>query len=153
MRNERGKRDAEGNCTWRAAIGSHLSPRTALLYPGSHACVPNTLSYSLHTRLPCTACMWMHTFSPGPRCSCRVMNHHRPPLCLLRLLPLRRRSVAVAGPGRVGYRNKVEGVRKVLHAGGGEERTDDIVVHIILLYGPCEGRWGRQPGIAAVAHG
>lgn len=45
------------------------------------------------------------------------------------------------------------GTEGSLHAGGGEERTDDIVVHIILLYGPREGRWGRQPGIAAVAHG
>lgn len=118
MRNERGKRDAEGNCTWRAAIGSHLSPRTALLYPGSHACVPNTLSYSLHTRLPCTVCMWTHTFSPGPRCSCRVMNHHRPPA-----LPPPPPPTPPPPPPirrsrrprpRVGYRNKVEGARKVL---------------------------------------
>lgn len=27
------------------------------------------------------------------------------------------------------------------------------IVHIILLCGPRRGRWGRQPGIAAVAHG
>lgn len=54
------------------------------------------------------ACMWMHTFSPGLRCSCHVMNHHRP-VCLLRLLLLRRRRSAAprsssqrrAAPSRV----------------------------------------------------
>ena len=64
-------REGEGNCTWRLAIGSHLSPRTALLQPRSRArraYVPNTLSCSLHiVRGGSDACMQRRT--PSHRCT------------------------------------------------------------------------------------
>lgn len=83
------ERRAEGNCTWRFTIGSHLSPWTALLQPRSRArrayVVPNTLSCSLH--IVCSvsaACMHAAHALTGVRVLCgkvfvlrsRVMNHH-----------------------------------------------------------------------------
>lgn len=147
MRNERGKRDAEGNCTWRAAIGSHLSPRTALLYPGSHACVPNTLSYSLHTRLLAPRACGRGVCEGAKvlvRCNEPPPPGSPPPPPSA---PTPRPAAQAVAVGEWGTGTSWRGTEGCL----GEGRTDDSTYYTFVR--AARGGWGRQPGIAAVAHG
>lgn len=139
--------DGERETPREIARGGPRLARTCLVGPpsfgrGSHACVPNTLSYSLHTRLlapRACGCTLSHRSKVFVPCNEPPPPGFPPPTPHFAVTATDRR--------RSGVPEQTRGARRA----PGEERIDDSTYYTFVR--APRRRWGWQAGIAVVAHG